>query len=71
VEAPGLSPRLPRAKSGSEISSGWPGKVPRSPAAPHKEKREKKQADRKVPDRPVVVKEERLLKKNNKTVFNN
>jgi hypothetical protein len=29
---------------------GWPGKVPRSSAA-HKEKREEKQADRKVPDR--------------------
>jgi hypothetical protein len=41
---------------------GWPGKVPRSPAA-HEEKREEKQADRKVPDRPVVVKGERLLKK--------
>jgi hypothetical protein len=35
-------------------------KVPRSPAAPHKEKKRKKQADRKVPDRPGVVKGERL-----------
>jgi hypothetical protein len=34
----------------------------RSPAAPHR-KKEKKKADRKVPDRPVVVKGERLLKK--------
>jgi hypothetical protein len=38
---------------------GWPGKVPRNPAAPHR-KKEKKKADRKVPDRPVVVKGERL-----------
>jgi hypothetical protein len=45
-----------------EGGRGWPGKVPRSPAA-HEEKREEKQADRKVPDRPVVVKGERLLKK--------
>jgi hypothetical protein len=42
-----------------EGGRGWPGKVPRSPAA-HKEKREEKQADRKVPDRPVVVKGERI-----------
>jgi hypothetical protein len=41
---------------------GWPGKVPRSPAA-HKEKERKKQADGKVPDRPGVVKGERLQKK--------
>jgi hypothetical protein len=38
-----------------EGGRGWQGKVPRSPAA-HKEKRGEKQADRKVPDRPVVVK---------------
>jgi hypothetical protein len=42
-----------------EGGRGWPGKVPRNPAAPHR-KKEKKKADRKVPDRPVVVKGERL-----------
>jgi hypothetical protein len=45
---------------------GWPGKVPRSPAAPlrKKEGRRKKQlADRKVPDRPGMVKGEGYKKK--------
>jgi hypothetical protein len=35
-----------------EGGRGWPGKVPRSPAAPPKEKG-KKLVDRKVPDRPI------------------
>jgi hypothetical protein len=48
-----------------EGGRGWPGKVPRNPAAPHR-KKEKKKADRKVPDRPVVVKGERLFKKKKK-----
>jgi hypothetical protein len=40
------------------------GRNLRSPAAPHKEKERKKQADRKTPDGPGVVKGERLQKKN-------
>jgi hypothetical protein len=35
-----------------EGGRGWPGKVPRSPAAPHKEKGEKQADRKKVPDRP-------------------
>jgi hypothetical protein len=40
-----------KEKRRREGGCGWPGKVPRSPAAHKKEKRKK--ADRKVPDRPV------------------
>jgi hypothetical protein len=48
---------LSRKKKGAEGGCGWPGKVPRSPAAHKKEKEEK--ADRKT----STVKRERLLKK--------
>jgi hypothetical protein len=50
-----------------EDGRGWPGKVPRSPAAPLRKKegrrRKKQLADRKVPDRPGVVKGEGYKKK--------
>jgi hypothetical protein len=46
-----------------EGGRGWPGKVPRSPAAPHKEKERKNKPTAKVPHRPGVVKGERLQKK--------
>jgi hypothetical protein len=40
-----------------EGGRGWPGKVPRSPAAHRKNKERKKQADRKVPERSMVKRE--------------
>jgi hypothetical protein len=36
-----------------EGGRGWPGKVPRGPAAPPKKEKGKKLVDRKVPDRPI------------------
>jgi hypothetical protein len=52
-----------KEKEEERVGVGGRGKYPGAPAA-HKEKKErKKQADRKVPDRPVVVKGERLWKK--------
>jgi hypothetical protein len=42
----------PEKERRGEGRRGWPGKVPRSPAAPPKEKG-KKLVDRKVPDRPI------------------
>jgi hypothetical protein len=35
------------------VGRGWPGTVPRSPAAPPKKEKGKKLVDRKVPDRPI------------------
>jgi hypothetical protein len=52
-----------RKKEQREGGCGWPGKVPRSPAAHKKEKEEK--ADRKT----STVKRERLLKKTTGGVF--
>jgi hypothetical protein len=49
-----------------EGGRGWPGKVPRSPAAPPKEKG-KKLVDRKVPDRPIWLKGKAIKKKKKKT----
>jgi hypothetical protein len=49
-------------KGVERVGVGGRGKYPGAP--PHIRKKErKKQADRKVPDRPVVVKGERLWKK--------
>jgi hypothetical protein len=54
-----------RKRRGEErVGVGGRGKYPGAPPH-HKGKKEKKQADRKVPDRPVVVKGERLKKKKN------
>jgi hypothetical protein len=52
------------------LTVGW-WKVPRNPTAPSKEKKEgKKQlVDRKVPDRPGVVKGEGYKNKKEKTMF--
>jgi hypothetical protein len=50
-------------KGEERVGVGGRGKYPGAP--PHIRKKErKKQADRKVPDRPIVVKGDRLLKKN-------
>jgi hypothetical protein len=53
------------------VDVGSRGKYPGAP--PHhigkKKKEKKKKADRKVPDRPVVVKGERLFKKKKKKEF--
>jgi hypothetical protein len=43
----------PEKEKRGEGGRGWPGKVPRSPAAPPKRKKGKKLVDRKVPDRPI------------------
>jgi hypothetical protein len=49
-------------KEEEEVGVGGRGKYPWAP--PHiRKKREEKQADRKVPDRPLVVKGERPFKK--------
>jgi hypothetical protein len=42
-----------KGKRRREGGREWPGKVPQSPAAHKGKKERKKQADRKVPDRPV------------------
>jgi hypothetical protein len=42
-----------KGKKRREGGRGWPEKVPRSPAAHKGKKERKKQADRKVPDRPI------------------
>jgi hypothetical protein len=58
-----------------EGGRGWPGKVPRSPAAHLRKKegkRKKQLADRKVPERPGVVKGEgykKITKRPSKSLF--
>jgi hypothetical protein len=46
-----------------EGGHGWLGKVPRSPAAPHKENGEKQADRKKVPDRPSGERGKAILKK--------